>query len=62
MEIKITTNQILKALQVLPWIIFIGLCIEAGGILFNTFMTLAINPIAGAEGYVCLQKIYRRRF
>ena len=44
MEIKITTNQILKVLQILSWIIFIGLCIEAGGTAFNTFMTLAINP------------------
>jgi hypothetical protein len=44
MEIRITTNQILKVLQILSWIIFIGLCIEAGGIAFNMFMTLAINP------------------
>jgi hypothetical protein len=44
MEIKITTNQVLKALQLLSWIIFIGLCIEAGGIIFNTFYTFFINP------------------
>lgn len=44
MEIKITTNQILKVLQVLSWIIFIGLCIEAGGIIVNTVITLFINP------------------
>jgi hypothetical protein len=44
MDIKITTNQILKVLQILSWIIFIGLCIEAGGTVFNTFNTLAINP------------------
>ena len=44
MEIKITTNQILTVLQILSWIIFIGLCVEAGGIAFNTFITLAINP------------------
>lgn len=36
MEIKISTAQILKVLYVLAWIIFIGLCIEAGGFLFNT--------------------------
>ena len=45
MEIKITTNQILKVLQILSWIIFIGLCIEAGGIVVNTFITLFINPL-----------------
>lgn len=44
MEIKITTQTFLKVLEVLSWIIFIGLCIEAGGILFNTFYTLAVNP------------------
>jgi len=45
MEIKITTSQILKTLQVLSWIIFIGLCIEACGIAFGTFYTFFINPI-----------------
>ena len=50
MEIKITTNQILKVLQILSWIIFIGLCIEAGGIAVNTFITLFINP-SGVENF-----------
>lgn len=45
MTITITTNQILKVLQILSWIIFIGLCIEAGGIVFNTFYTFFINPV-----------------
>lgn len=44
MEIKITTQQILKVMQVLSWIIFIGLCIEAGGIIFGTLYTFFINP------------------
>lgn len=46
MELKITTNQILKVLQIISWIIFIGLCIEAGAILCTTFITLVINPNA----------------
>tara|TARA_R110001592_G_scaffold88961_1_gene261773 strand:- start:3135 stop:3692 length:558 start_codon:yes stop_codon:yes gene_type:complete len=50
MEIKITTNQILKVLQVLSWIIFIGLCIEAGGTAFNTIITMFINPL-GVENF-----------
>ena len=50
MEIKITTNQILKALQIFSWIIFIGLCIEAGGIAVNTVITLFINPL-GVENF-----------
>lgn len=44
MEIKITTNQILKVLQLLSWIIFIGLCVQAGAIIVNTCITLFINP------------------
>jgi hypothetical protein len=50
MEIKITTNQILKGLQILSWIIFIGLCIEAAAIAVNTFISLFINPL-GANNF-----------
>jgi hypothetical protein len=46
MEIKISTTQILKALYILSWIIFIGVCIEAGGFLFNAFFTLLSNPVS----------------
>lgn len=46
MEIKITSKQMLTILLVLSWIIFIGVSIEAGGLIFNTFFALAINPIA----------------
>jgi Protein of unknown function (DUF2975) len=40
MEIKIGTKQILILLQILSWIIFLGLCIETGGIIFNTVYAL----------------------
>lgn len=50
MEIKIGTKQMLKLLYVLSWIIFIGVCIEAGGFIFNTFYALVLNPI-GAENF-----------
>mgnify|MGYP003582073645 CR=1 FL=1 len=43
MEIKITTKQMLTVLYVLSWIIFIGLCIEAGGFIFNGFLSLFVN-------------------
>lgn len=46
MELKITTEQMLKVLNVLSCIIFIGLCIEAGGVLSNAFFTLVISPNA----------------
>ncbi len=42
---EITTKQILKILYVLSWIIFVGVCIEAGGFIFNTIFTLAINSV-----------------
>jgi hypothetical protein len=50
MEIKITTTQILKILYILSWIIFVGVCIEAGGFIFNAFFTLMVNP-AGASKF-----------
>jgi len=42
---EISTKQILKILYVLSWIIFVGVCVEAGGFIFNTFFTLVINNI-----------------
>lgn len=41
---KMSTKQILNLLHILSWIIFIGVCIEAGGFIFNAFFTLVINP------------------
>lgn len=61
MEIKITTNHTLLALQVLSWIIFIGLCIETGGIIVNTIITLFINPVGVTnfwEGSDYLSSLY----
>jgi Protein of unknown function (DUF2975) len=43
MTITITTKQVLKVLYILSWIIFIGVCIEAGGSIFSAFYTLVIN-------------------
>jgi Protein of unknown function (DUF2975) len=48
MEIKITTKHILIVLNIIAWLIFIGVSMEAGGFLFNTFFTMVINPV-GAE-------------
>ena len=44
MEIRITTKQVLLVLQIISWIIFSGLSVEAGAILVNTVITLFINP------------------
>ncbi len=43
MEIRITTKQMLKALYILSWIIFIGLSIEAGSYISNAIFTLYVN-------------------
>ena len=43
MEIKIKTRTVLNILLVISWIIFIGICIETGGFLFNAIFALA-NP------------------
>lgn len=40
---KISTQQMLKILYVISWIIFIGVCIEAGGFIVNAFFAL-VNP------------------
>lgn len=40
---KITTKQILAVLHILAWIIFIGLCIQAGGFSTNAVFAL-VNP------------------
>ena len=54
------TDYILKALNVVSWIIFIGVCIEAGGFIFNAFFTLILTP-AGADKFwieVNLSELY----
>ena len=38
------TDYAFIALNVISWIIFIGLCVEAGAIIFNAFFTLFYNP------------------
>ena len=43
MEIKISTQLMLKILYVVAWIIFIGVCIEAGGFIVNALFAI-INP------------------
>lgn len=44
MEIRITTEQVLKVLNVISWILFFGLAVEAGAIAVNTFFAAFINP------------------
>lgn len=48
MEIKITTRQILRVLEVFSWILFIGLCVQAGGVIFSALYAAFFNPDAAA--------------
>jgi ABC-type multidrug transport system fused ATPase/permease subunit len=41
---EISSKQILKALNILSWIIFIGICVRTGGYIFNTIFLLTSNP------------------
>ena len=54
---------ILKVLNVVSWIIFIGLCIEAGALMFNFILTL-FKPIATHNIYkgLDLSEMYRNQF
>ena len=54
---------ILKALNVVSWIIFVGLCIEAGALIFNFALTL-FKPIATHNIYngLNLSEIYENQF
>ena len=41
---KTNTKLVLKILYLLSWIIFVGVCIEAGGFISNAFFSLILNP------------------
>jgi hypothetical protein len=43
---KSRTKQILGILHVISWVIFFGLCIKTGAIIYSFFVSLVINPIA----------------
>ena len=42
---EITTKRTLTVLLILAWIIFVGICIEAGGFLVNAFFALVNPPV-----------------
>ncbi len=39
------SNIILKVIHVLSWIVFIGLCINAGALLISYYVSMYVNPI-----------------
>ena len=51
---KPTTKSVLDVMHVLCWIIFIGLCIKTGAILFSVYVSLFVNTIAAKNLYLGL--------
>lgn len=49
-----TSSFILKAMNVIFWIIFIGLCIQTGALLISFFVSLFVNPEGAKNMYMGL--------
>jgi ABC-type antimicrobial peptide transport system permease subunit len=58
---KVSTTQVLKILYLLSWIIFVGVCIEAGGFISNAVFMLVLNPVGARHLWqeVDLSALYR---
>lgn len=54
------TDYAFKTLNIVSWIIFIGVCIEAGGFIINTVFTLFFNPVGAGKFWteVDLSELY----
>ena len=48
------TSQILKAMKIVSWIIFIGICIKVGAILISFIVSLFVNQEATKDLYLGL--------
>lgn len=51
---KTTTKQVLTVMHIVTWIIFIGLCIQAGATLVSGVATLAFNPEGAKKFYMAI--------
>jgi hypothetical protein len=51
---KTKPKQILAIMNIIIWIIFIGLCIKTGAILYSFFVSLFINPVGATNLYLGL--------
>jgi len=48
------TNGIMKVMNIIFWIIFIGLCIKTGAILISFFVSIFVNPEGAKDLYLGL--------
>ena len=46
------TDYIFKALNVVSWILFVGLCVQAGGFIANTFFSVWLGSVAASKYWV----------
>lgn len=46
------TDSIFKVLNVVSWILFVGLCVEAGSFISYAFFTLWLNPVGASKFWV----------
>ena len=55
------TDFLLKALHIISWFIFVGVSIDAGGVLSNTIYAIFINAELSSHfwGYIDLSKLYQ---
>ncbi|HYF29514.1 MAG TPA: DUF2975 domain-containing protein [Chitinophagaceae bacterium] len=49
---KTRTERILTAMRILAWVIFIGLCIRTGVLLYSCFISLFVNPAGAKDLYM----------
>ncbi len=51
-KMKPTTKLVLAILHVIAWIIFLGLCVKTGAILYSFFVSLAMSPEGAKNLYM----------
>lgn len=59
---KTTTNRLLNIMHVISWLVFIGLCIKAGALLYSLIVSLFINPEGANNLYLGLNLFTLREF
>lgn len=56
------TKRVLAILNIVSWVLFVGLCIKTGAILYSFFVSLAINSEASRNLYLGLNLSDLHRF
>ncbi len=59
---KTNTDLFLKVLNIISWIIFVGLCIDTGGYISNTIMTLTLNQKIASDFWSGINLSYLLHF